>query len=95
MANVNESYVLEYSILDSDQGVSLKIWEPAEGSSRTIKRVRPYLFSANYQLASREMALQVLNQFLTAAGAKAVPASQVTAKGHLTVVPHPTDEIWV
>lgn len=50
MANVNDSYVLEYSILDSDQGVSLKIWEPAQGYSRTIKRVRPYLFPPTISL---------------------------------------------
>lgn len=84
-------HVIKYNITPDSKGVCLRIWEPAP---ITVKRVKPYLFSVNYRLPSEESAKALVNRYLIASGASAVEPAKLPRRGHLRVLPNPTDEIW-
>lgn len=85
-------HIIKYNISTDGQDVCLRIWEPAP---ITVKRVKPYLFSVNYRLPSEESAKALVNRYLIASGASAVEPAQLPRRGHLKVLPNPTDEIWL
>ena len=53
---------LRYKITQQDEGLILYVWEPA---NLTEARVRPFLFMAKHPIGDKDMAMEILNQYLT------------------------------
>lgn len=54
--------LLKYNITPTDEGVLLRIWEPAE---RNEVRVKPFLFMVKYRLPSEAEARRFVSNYLS------------------------------
>ncbi|MBD1910733.1 MULTISPECIES: hypothetical protein [unclassified Leptolyngbya] len=53
---------LRYKITQHDDGLILYVWEPA---TLTEARVRPFTFMAKHPIGDKEMAMEILSQYLS------------------------------
>jgi len=62
MGSIPPRHLIKYNITPTDEGVLLKIWEPAE---RNETRVKPFLFMLKYRLSSEREARDFLANYLS------------------------------
>jgi len=53
---------LRYKITQNDDGLVLYVWEPA---MLTEARVRPFVFMAKHPIGDKDMAMEILSQYLS------------------------------